>query len=150
MGRNERGTWLRAQFKSVCIAHFYVSVWHSDMLYVPTAFFPGVHPASCPVGVPGALSLRVKRPGRESDHLPPSSAEVFMAWCSVKKEAHELLYLYLCLEYVKLLWFLTCLVVLWCDEYGVLYQTALSSLFCGLQVRRKRLSVTDVCVAGLA
>jgi hypothetical protein len=26
--------------------------------------------------VPGALSLRVKRPGRESDHSPPSSAEV--------------------------------------------------------------------------
>jgi hypothetical protein len=26
--------------------------------------------------VPGALSLRVKRPGREADHSPPSSAEV--------------------------------------------------------------------------
>jgi hypothetical protein len=43
------------------------------------------------------LSLGVKRPGREADHSPPSSAEVkewvelylhsqyaFMAWCSVK------------------------------------------------------------------
>jgi hypothetical protein len=26
--------------------------------------------------VPGALSLRVKRPGGEADHLPPTSAEV--------------------------------------------------------------------------
>jgi hypothetical protein len=26
--------------------------------------------------VPGALSLEVKRPGREADHSPPSSAEV--------------------------------------------------------------------------
>jgi hypothetical protein len=26
--------------------------------------------------VPGALSLKVKRPGREANHLPPSSAEV--------------------------------------------------------------------------
>jgi hypothetical protein len=26
--------------------------------------------------VTGALSLRVKRPGREADHSPPSSAEV--------------------------------------------------------------------------
>jgi hypothetical protein len=26
--------------------------------------------------VPGALSLRVKRPGREADHSPPSSVEV--------------------------------------------------------------------------
>jgi hypothetical protein len=26
--------------------------------------------------VPGALSLEVKRQGREADHLPPSSAEV--------------------------------------------------------------------------
>jgi hypothetical protein len=47
--------------------------------------------------VPGALSLGVKRPEREADHLPPSSAEVknawsyastpqyvFMAWCLVK------------------------------------------------------------------
>jgi hypothetical protein len=28
----------------------------------------------------GALSLGVKRPGREADHLPPSSAEVKNAW----------------------------------------------------------------------
>jgi hypothetical protein len=48
--------------------------------------------------VPGALSLGVKRPGREAVHSPPSSAEVnnlrgaipplhqyvFMAWCLVK------------------------------------------------------------------
>jgi hypothetical protein len=26
--------------------------------------------------VPGALSLRVKRPGREADHSPSSSAEI--------------------------------------------------------------------------
>jgi hypothetical protein len=35
----------------------------------------GAHPASY-VMVPGALSLRVKRPGREADHSPPPSAEV--------------------------------------------------------------------------
>jgi hypothetical protein len=48
--------------------------------------------------VPGTLSLWVKRPGREADHSPPSSAEVknawsytstlhyvFMAWCLVKQ-----------------------------------------------------------------
>jgi hypothetical protein len=47
--------------------------------------------------VPGAFYLGVKRPGRESDHSPPSSAEVknawsyistpqyaFVAWCLVK------------------------------------------------------------------
>jgi len=47
--------------------------------------------------VPGALSLGVKRSGREADHSPPSSAEVknawsytstphyaSLAWCSVK------------------------------------------------------------------
>jgi hypothetical protein len=35
----------------------------------------GIHPS--PIQwVPGALSLGVKRPGREADHLPPSSAEV--------------------------------------------------------------------------
>jgi hypothetical protein len=30
--------------------------------------------------VPGALSLRIKRPGREAVHSPPSSAEVKNAW----------------------------------------------------------------------
>jgi hypothetical protein len=30
--------------------------------------------------VPGALSLGVKRPGREAEHSPPSSAEVKNAW----------------------------------------------------------------------
>jgi len=35
----------------------------------------GAHPASYPV-VPGAISLGVKRLGREADHPPPSSAEV--------------------------------------------------------------------------
>jgi hypothetical protein len=30
--------------------------------------------------VPGALSLGVKRPGHEADHLPPSSAEAKNAW----------------------------------------------------------------------
>jgi hypothetical protein len=58
--------------------------------------------------VPGALSLGVKRLGREADHSPPSSAggqrmsgaipplpqHAFMAWCSVKK-AQKQLYLYL-------------------------------------------------------
>jgi hypothetical protein len=39
----------------------------------------GAHPASYPIGT-GALSLRVKRPGREADHSPPSSAEVKNAW----------------------------------------------------------------------
>jgi hypothetical protein len=30
--------------------------------------------------VPGSISLGVKRPGREADHSPPSSAEVQNAW----------------------------------------------------------------------
>jgi hypothetical protein len=55
--------------------------------------------------VPGALSLGVKRPVREADHSPLSSAEVknawshtstpqyvFMAWCSVKAQGQ--LYLF--------------------------------------------------------
>jgi hypothetical protein len=54
--------------------------------------------------VPEVLSLGVKWPGRESDHLPPSSDEVrntwsytstpqyaFMAWCSVKESTETAL-----------------------------------------------------------
>jgi hypothetical protein len=45
--------------------------------------------------VPGAPPLGVKRPGREADHSPPSSASpqyAFMAWFSVKAQGQ--LYLY--------------------------------------------------------
>jgi len=38
---------------------------------------PALGPTQPPTQwVPGVLSLRVKRPGCEADHLPPSSAEV--------------------------------------------------------------------------
>jgi len=51
---------------------------------------------------PAALSLGVKRPGREADHSSPSSAGVknalpqytIMAWCSVTKSKGQV-YLYL-------------------------------------------------------
>jgi hypothetical protein len=57
--------------------------------------------------VPGALSLEIKRPVREADHSPQSSAEVnnawsytsippyvFMAWCLVKYRTLPLSLLY--------------------------------------------------------
>jgi hypothetical protein len=57
--------------------------------------------------VPGTLSLGVKRPGREVDHLPLSGAEVkimrgalpplpqyvFMTWCLVKHRDNFTFYL---------------------------------------------------------
>jgi hypothetical protein len=47
---------------------------------------PALRPTQPPIqGVPGALSLGVKRSGREANHSPPSSAQyVFMARCLVK------------------------------------------------------------------
>jgi hypothetical protein len=39
----------------------------------------GAHPDSYPMGI-GSPSLEVKRPEREADHSPPSSAEVKNAW----------------------------------------------------------------------
>jgi hypothetical protein len=59
----------------------------------------GAHPASYPRAT-GVLSSGVKRPGREADHSPPSSAEVknpphvFMAWCLVKHQGQRYLLLY--------------------------------------------------------
>jgi hypothetical protein len=56
------------------------SVWFGDRIPLGARFFapvqtgPGAHPASCTMGTgyfPG-----VKRPGRGTDHRPPSSAEV--------------------------------------------------------------------------
>ncbi|PNF15383.1 hypothetical protein B7P43_G01010 [Cryptotermes secundus] len=37
------------------------------------------HSSSYPMGT-GALSLGVKRPGREADHSPPTSVEVKKMW----------------------------------------------------------------------
>jgi hypothetical protein len=38
-------------------------------------------PTQCPIQwVPGALPLGVKRPGHETDHSPPSRADVKNAW----------------------------------------------------------------------
>jgi hypothetical protein len=64
-----------------------------------TASRTALGPTQNPIqGVPGTLSLGVKRPGREADHSPPSSAKVkmhgatppfpqyaFMVWCLVKQ-----------------------------------------------------------------
>jgi hypothetical protein len=57
----------------------------------------GSHPPSCPMGTGGAFPPEVKRPGREANHSPPSSAKiknewsyisiptyVFMVWCLVR------------------------------------------------------------------
>jgi hypothetical protein len=62
-------------------------------------------------GYKGALSLGLKRSGREADHSPPSIAEVkmreaisplpqyaFMAWCSVKESTGTTLTLPYCLR----------------------------------------------------
>jgi hypothetical protein len=40
----------------------------------------GEHPLSYPMGIPGAPSPRLKLPGREADHSPPSSVEVKNTW----------------------------------------------------------------------
>jgi hypothetical protein len=46
-------------------------------IFLITASRTALRPTQPPIQwVPGALSLGVKRPGREADHSPPSSAEV--------------------------------------------------------------------------
>jgi len=46
-----------------------------------TASRPALGPTQPPIQwVTGTLSLGVKRPGREGDHSPPSSAEIKNAW----------------------------------------------------------------------
>jgi hypothetical protein len=49
--------------------------------FLITASRTALGPTQPPIQwVPGALSLGVKRPGREADHSPPTSAEVKNAW----------------------------------------------------------------------
>jgi hypothetical protein len=42
--------------------------------------YSGTHPGSYQMGRGELYSLRVKRPGREANHSPPSSADVKNAW----------------------------------------------------------------------
>jgi hypothetical protein len=74
-----------------------------------TASRTALGPTQPPIqSVPWVFSVRVKRPGREADHSPPSSAEVknawsytstpqyvFVAWCLVKHRDNFTFYLYL-------------------------------------------------------
>jgi hypothetical protein len=67
-----------------------------------TASRTALGPTELPIQwVPGALSLEVKRPGREADHSPPSSAEVkecvelylrslnTPSWCDARLKKHR-------------------------------------------------------------
>jgi hypothetical protein len=52
-------------------------LWGLGSFLFTAAFRPALGPTQPPIqGVPGALSLVVKRPCCEADHSPPSSAEV--------------------------------------------------------------------------
>jgi hypothetical protein len=80
------------------------SRWGLGIFLFTTVSRTALEPTQPPIPwVPGALSLGVKRPGREADHSPPSSAEVknawsctstpqyvFMAWCLGKHKLRPL------------------------------------------------------------
>jgi hypothetical protein len=52
-----------------------------ELFLFATASRPELGPTQPPIQrIPWALSLGVKRPRREADHSPPSSAEVKNAW----------------------------------------------------------------------
>jgi hypothetical protein len=64
---------VRLLFKLNCI----IVIANEQMLYFTTAFRTALGSTQPPIQlITGTLSLRVKRPGREADHSPPSSAEV--------------------------------------------------------------------------
>jgi len=61
---------------STYVKEISISSWSDNEQSVATrALLRDIH-----CWVPGALSLRVKWPGREADHSPSSSAEVKNAW----------------------------------------------------------------------
>jgi hypothetical protein len=63
-----------------CVFMAWCLVKHRDN-FIFCASRTGLGPTQPPIQwAPGALSLGVKRPGREADHSPPSSAEAKNAW----------------------------------------------------------------------
>jgi hypothetical protein len=54
-----------------------------DFLLFTTETRPALGPTQAPIQwVPGGSFPGIKRPGRETDHTPPSSTEVQNAWSS--------------------------------------------------------------------
>jgi hypothetical protein len=52
-----------------------------EIFLLTNVSMPALEPTQPPIQwISGALSIGVKRPGREADHSPPSSAEVKNAW----------------------------------------------------------------------
>jgi hypothetical protein len=61
-----------------------------DFFLFATAFKPTLGPTQPPIQwVPVALTQSVKRPGREADHSPPSSAEVKNAWSDISTPPYD-------------------------------------------------------------
>jgi hypothetical protein len=68
--------------------------WWEFFLFA-AASRPALGPTQPPIRrVPGALTPAVKRPGREVEHSPPSSAEVKNAWSytSTPKKRHGVMF----------------------------------------------------------
>jgi hypothetical protein len=105
----QAGTGIALRYSAELLAGWsgFESRQRPGIFFFTTASRPALGPTQPPVQlVPGALSLGVKRPGREHDHSPPSSAEVknawsytstpqnaFIAWYSVKAQGQFYLYI---------------------------------------------------------
>jgi hypothetical protein len=85
------------------------SQWGLEIFLFTTVSGMALGPIQPPIQwVPGGLSLGVKWPGHEADHLPPSSAksrmhgaipplpQYFMMWCLVKHRDNFTFYMLLC------------------------------------------------------
>jgi hypothetical protein len=76
-----------AEILSVIALEYRLDDWGFDsqqgleIFLFTTASIPALEPTQPPIQwVPGALSLGVKRPGREADYSSPYNAEVKNAW----------------------------------------------------------------------
>jgi hypothetical protein len=66
----------RDSFETLFLFAMYEGVFLGSFLFT-TASRTALGPTQPPIQwVPGALFLGLKRPGREADHSPPSSAEI--------------------------------------------------------------------------
>jgi hypothetical protein len=73
---------LYKQFPQLQIGVLVFDSWQGLVIFrFTTASRTALGPTQPPIQrLPAALSLVVKRPGREADHSPPPSAEVKNAW----------------------------------------------------------------------
>jgi hypothetical protein len=76
------------QWKTREFSRWFLNVWDFSLHHVVKTG-SRAHPASYVMGIEGYFSGRIKQPGREADHSPPTSVEIKNTWIYTPTPAYD-------------------------------------------------------------